>query len=107
MQDTGNLATNRSIRLKRWDKRENLKMKAPIGAMVSIYYDSPREIELGDVLRTPSGRCYLIMALRVQTRGLHRGRKHIRAIVIEEAPIGSIVHPLFWYPRNKHGTPIH
>lgn len=81
-------------------------MKAPPGSVVGIYYDSPRDVNTGDVLKTPSGRCYLVITIRVQTRGLHPGRKHIHAVVLEVAPEKAIIHPLYWYPRNKHGTPI-
>jgi hypothetical protein len=76
-------------------------MKAPPGSLVRLYYDSPREIQIGDVLMTHSGRIYIIAELRRQTRGRHVGRWHVKAIVGETIPEGSITHPIYWYRRNK------
>jgi hypothetical protein len=74
---------------------------APVGALVGLYYDSPRLIEVGDYLRTPKRRCYLIDSLRRQLKGKHAGRWHIKAIVVAEAdiPADALVHPLMWYRR--------
>jgi len=76
-------------------------LKAPAGSLVSLYYDSPREIAIGDALMTRSGRVYLIAELRRQTRGGHIGRWHIKAIVSETIPAGTTTHPIYWYKRNK------
>jgi hypothetical protein len=76
-------------------------MKAPLGALVSIYYDSPREIKIGEVLRTPTDRFYIIAELRRQKKGKYEGRWHIKAIVSDKAPEGAKVHPIYWYPRKK------
>lgn len=78
-------------------------MKAPVGAEVGLYYDSPRPIGEGDYLQTPTGRTYLILSVRVQARGQHAGRrKHLRAVVIDASDIdpAGTIHPLHWYKRN-------
>ncbi len=79
-------------------------MKAPIGALVSLYYDSPREIHEGDILVTTTKRMYLIFELRRQTKGLHVGRWHIRAFVVEERQLPDgprVFHPIYWYRRRR------
>ncbi len=49
---------------------------------------------------TPTGRCYVIDNARQQASGKHRGRWHLRCIVVEgEVPPGVRVHPIFWYKR--------
>lgn len=81
-------------------------MTAPPGRVVKLYYDSPRDVAVGDFIRTPSGRAYRVETVRVQTRGLHRGRKHIGALVLDPADLsqqpdeGDVVHPLYWYARG-------
>ena len=78
-------------------------MKAPSGAIVSIYYDSPVSVEFGHYIRTSTGRTYLVVEVRQQKKGIHRRRKHIKALVMEEGfeiPKNSVVHPLYWYPRG-------
>lgn len=77
------------------------QMKAPIGALVKLYYDSPRDVVAGDALRTPRGRLYLIWSVRRQAKGKHVGRWHLKAIVMDHVPDGAHVHPIFWYRRNK------
>ena len=76
-------------------------MKAAIGSIVSLYYDSPRELAMGHCLITKTGRVYQIVDLHRQTRGQHVGRWHIRALVAESIPAGSITHPIYWYRRQK------
>ncbi len=78
-------------------------MKAPLGALVSLYYDSPREVVAGDALRTPSGRLYLLVDVRRQTRGKHIGRWHLKAVVSDRVPDGTRVHPIYWFRRTKKG----
>lgn len=39
-------------------------MKAQPGSIVSLYYDSPRDVEPGHVLKTLTGRCYEIVEAR-------------------------------------------
>lgn len=79
-------------------------MKAPPGAIVAIYYDGTT-LAAGDWLRSPSGRTYAVMVIRVQQRGKHRGRQHLRCVVLEhdaDAPEGTVVRPIHWYARSKH-----
>lgn len=76
-------------------------MKATVGSLVKIFYDSPREITVGDALVTMTGRVYLIGELRRQIRGAHIGRWHIKAIVLDKVPEGVKTHPIYWYRRDK------
>lgn len=80
-------------------------MAAPEGAVVSIYYDSEIEIRVGDVLRTTTGRLYLTIRARKQEGGMHKGRQHLRSMVVKEAPIDAKIYPIRWYPRSRrsHG----
>jgi hypothetical protein len=74
---------------------------APIGANVSLYYDSRRHVEVGHFIQTPTGRTYLVTDVRRQARGEHIGRWHLRADVVPEdwpQPY-DVVHPLSWYRR--------
>lgn len=78
-------------------------MAAPIGANVGIYYDGwVDDLAVGDYLRTPSGRTYLITMLRRQTRGAHVGRYHLRCDVVpsEQPDADDRVFPIFWYSRG-------
>lgn len=75
---------------------------APIGAQVRFYFDGgPPDLQRGDAIRTPTGRIYMVWAVRVQERGKHVGRKHLTAIVAKEAPEGVRVLTMHWYPRSK------
>lgn len=76
-------------------------MPAPIGAEVGLHYDSSCTVAKSDVIRTGTGRCYLITAVRRQEQGIHAGRWHLRAVVIDpdNVPNDAIVHPLWWYRR--------
>jgi hypothetical protein len=81
-------------------------MAAPVGAIVSITYDSEHPLEVGDWLRTPTNRGYQVVAVRVAQRGERAGVRHyLRAVVAEAVPHGAPpnarVHPLFWYPRKR------
>lgn len=76
-------------------------MKARAGDLVSLYYDSPRIVKVGEFLQTTTGRAYLIDSVRRQAKGAHVGRWHIKAIVCTEIPQGSTVHPIYWYKRGK------
>ncbi len=75
---------------------------APVGSVVGLYYDARVEVEEGNVITTPSGRCYRVVGARQQTRGRHIGRWHLRALVIaaEDVCIEDTVHPLHWYRRG-------
>ncbi len=79
-------------------------MKATVGSLVKLFYDSPREINVGEALKTMTGRVYLIAELRKQIRGAHIGRWHIKAIVLDEVPEGTKIHPIYWYRRKKRST---
>lgn len=77
-------------------------MKAPAGAVVSLYMDTLRLMEVGDEVRTRSGRRYEVVGLRRQERGKHKGRWHIQARVLPvEHPLDPdvTVHTLWWYSR--------
>lgn len=76
---------------------------APAGSVVSIYYDGAfTPLQPGEALRTPTGRTYLVVDVRVQNRGLYIGRQHLRCVVTEgEAPAGVRVAPLHWYKRER------
>lgn len=76
-------------------------MKAPLGRVVSIYYDSPRLVSEGDALRTTTGRLYLLLEVRRQERGAHIGRWHLKALVTDKIPEGTKVHPIYWYRRER------
>jgi hypothetical protein len=56
---------------------------------------------VGDAIETPTGRTYVLTSVRRQERGMHVGRWHLRAIVVEKAPEGAVVHPLYWYRRKS------
>ena len=77
---------------------------AAAGELVKISYDAPKGVtlELGDGLRTPTGRTYLIVGLRVQDKGKHRGRYHLQCAVGE--PIPGRTFLLVWYNRDPATT---
>jgi len=75
---------------------------APPGAVVGIYYDARVAVEPGHAIVTTTGRVYVVMVARRQTRGAHRGRWHLRCLVGDEPPpAGTVVHPLRWYKRGR------
>lgn len=78
-------------------------MKAAVGRIVPLTYDSPREIRPGEYLQTTTGRSYLLMDVRQQAKGKHTGRWHIKAMVVDrsEIPPGAVIHPIYWYPRKR------
>lgn len=77
-------------------------MTAPAGAVVRIYYDGVAEIDTGHALVTTTGRTYLVVVCRRQSRGKHRGRWHLECLVTDsDPPPGATVHPLRWYRRDK------
>lgn len=74
-------------------------MKPP-GSLVSLYYDSPRPVEVGDYIRTPTGRTYRVETLRVQQKGSRAGRKHMMCTVLApDEEVDGKIHPLVWYTR--------
>lgn len=76
--------------------------KAPVGALVSIYYDGWQECKPGDALKTPAGRVYIVAEVRKQARGKHIGRQHMKCIVAGSTEgVSGKIYPLHWYPRNR------
>jgi len=80
---------------------------APAGTEVGLYVDMAARVDLGDVIETRSGRRYLVRSVRVQERGKHAGRQHLRAVVLEpddRAIVGLAaprVHRIRWYRRDR------
>lgn len=82
---------------------------APAGAEVKLHYDTDREVDVGHVLYTRTGRGYLVVGARQQRRGKHAGRWHLTAIVLtntellawytEHGDESGMSHPLYWYKR--------
>lgn len=75
-------------------------MKAPIGSMVKFSYEAPDiEVTEGNILKTTSGRLYLVVSVRKQVKGFHAGLWHLVAIVIAREVHGAQIHPLYWKRR--------
>lgn len=78
---------------------------APPGAEVRLTWDGSAYCELGDELVTATtGRRYLVVGLRQQTKGIHAGRWHLRCIVLapdHPRDPDSTVHRIAWYPRRR------
>ena len=79
--------------------------RAPVGAVVRLTYDGFARLKVGDFLRTKTSRYYLILSLRRQARGKHKGRAHL-ACLVADPPTGdnlgeAAIFPLFWYPRSR------
>lgn len=75
---------------------------APAGALVKLYVDTRGEITKGDVIRTGTGRRYLVETVRVQERGKHAGRKHLTAVVLaptDQIPWDTAIIDIRWYRR--------
>lgn len=64
---------------------------APVGALVGLFYDGL--VARDEYLITPTGRTYLVVSARVQRRGTHRGRRHLRCLVVAEPPPGVRTRP--------------
>lgn len=76
----------------------------PPGATRTLRYDpSPGEepIKAGDFLRTSSGRCYLVIGVRLQEKGKYIGRLHLGVLVSEGTEPGAVVHDIQWMPRGR------
>lgn len=90
-------------------------MTAPIGAIVGLYVDLFAPVGTGDIIQTEAGRRYRALSVRLQKRGMHVGRQHLRCIVVDEdaepdemvyaGPEGitraGIVHTIRWYKRTS------
>lgn len=79
-------------------------MKAPAGAEVGIYLDMRERVNAGDVIQTGTGRRYGIVRVRIQERGQHRGRQHLRCLVLGPDDVvegHARVFKIWWYPRGR------
>lgn len=78
-------------------------MTAPAGSTVGLYVDLAAPVEPGHVIETQTGRRYGVTSVRVQMRGRHIGRQHLRCIVLEAGQeIGdAVVHRIRWYSRRR------
>lgn len=76
-------------------------MTAAAGSVVGIYYDGRHVMAEGEALRTPTGRTYVVVSNRVQARGRHAGRQHLRCLVVDHVDPGTQVFPLVWYRRGR------
>lgn len=78
-------------------------MTAPVGTEVGIHVDLAASVSPGDVIETQTGRRYGVVSVRVQARGEHAGRQHLRVYVLDAqhgtAP-GGKVHTIRWYKRD-------
>lgn len=78
---------------------------APAGAEVGIYWDGRADMAVGDELVTDgTGRRYLVVAARQQTRGAHAGRWHLRCLVLapdHPRDPDSRIHRVAWYRRAR------
>lgn len=77
-------------------------MTAPAGAVVGIYVDLVASVQVGHVIQTQTGRRYGVVSVRVQERGKHRGRQHLRCVVLAPDDVvdpGQWVHEIRWYKR--------
>lgn len=83
-------------------------MRAPVGAEVGFYYDCVVQVEPGDCIRTQRGRLYGVTSVRVQSKGKHKGRQHLRAVVLADShaealhvKIEARLFTLYWHPRKR------
>lgn len=78
-------------------------MVAEVGDVVGLFYDSANTVSVGDYLRTRTGRTYRTVAVRIQHRGQHIGRQHLRAEVVNPAEVApqDPVHAIYWYRRHR------
>jgi hypothetical protein len=80
---------------------------APAGTEVGLYVDLRDRVAIGDIIETRSGRQYLVTSVRVQERGKHAGRQHLRAVVLDpeavcpSAMVARFVHRIRWYHRGR------
>lgn len=101
-------------------------MTAPVGAEVGIHVDLVARVEVGDVIETDTGRRYGVVAVRVQAKGKHRGRQHLRVVVLHKPTLEEMgrdlalratyngtgprpppeprVHTIRWYKRQSRKT---
>ena len=75
-------------------------MTAPAGAAVGIHVDLIATVAIGDMIETQTGRRYLVVAARVQQRGKHAGRQHLRCVVMSPGDTITCRRPVAVRPRN-------
>jgi hypothetical protein len=78
--------------------------RAPEGAEVGLYVDLLARVRVGHVIQTPSGRRYGVVSVRVQERGIHAGRQHLRCVVLgPDAELSARIrlHEIVWYKRGR------
>ena len=65
-------------------------MTAPVGTNVGLYVDLVARVAVGDVIETQTGRRYGVASVRVQERGKHAGRQHLRVVVLGTEPVRCV-----------------
>jgi hypothetical protein len=86
---------------------EEAAVTAPAGTEVGLYVDLVAQVAIGDIIETRSGRRYGVVSVRVQERGKHAGRQHLRAVVLAEGGLEhspGAVHRIRWYRRGGGGV---
>lgn len=80
-----------------------MKRERRVGDPVKLYYDSDAVIDVGDVLRTPTGTTYLIQTIRVSPSIPHR--RYLGCVRWTGEKVGrkATIHPLIWYARKRKG----
>lgn len=77
----------------------------PVGEPARLYFDSPMPVHEGDYVETATtGRRYLVLGVRVQLAGKHKGRQHLRTVVVgKDHPVepDARVHLIRWYGRGR------
>jgi hypothetical protein len=79
---------------------------AAAGAEVRIYVDLVAEVAIGHVIETQTGRRNGVVGVRVQRRGEHVGRQHLRCVVLERTMTvreraETTIHRIRWYARGR------
>ena len=77
--------------------------RKPLYTECGLYVDLVEDVRPHEVIRTGAGTCYRVASVRVQVRGLHAGRQHLRVLRIppEDVGPGDTVHEIRWYPRGR------
>ena len=81
-------------------------MKAPAGAVVSLYVDLVARVAISDLVVTEAGRKYQVLDVREQLRGKHVGRQHLKVLVLPDDTLTegdgpARVHVIRWYRRGR------
>lgn len=74
-------------------------MKKP-GEQTTLYYDSDAAVVDGDIIRTVTGRRYLVLDAR---RSPTLPRYYLDVVVMhpDDAATSGVVHELHWYSRRR------